>query len=44
VYEKLHARVFRHITGYTDEILKESFGALNEGRKSDEPLKSWPPT
>jgi sugar (pentulose or hexulose) kinase len=44
VYEKLNTQVYRHITGYTDEILKKSFGVLREDQKSDASLKSWSPT
>jgi hypothetical protein len=44
VYAKLNSQVYRHITGYTDEILKKSFGVLREDQKSDASLKSWSPT
>jgi hypothetical protein len=44
VYEKLNSRVYRHITGCTDEILKKSFGVLGEDRNSGASLKSWSPT
>jgi sugar (pentulose or hexulose) kinase len=44
VYERLNAQVYRHITGYTDEVLKKSFGVLHEDRTPGASLKSWSPT